>query len=217
MKHAVLFDLDGVVIDSEPLYVQAEQRLFARYGIGVAKEDWQQFKGLSQEAFFDLIERRYRPDWNRAEVEEVGGELLREVFTRGLGYMPGFLPLARRLDGRYLLGLVTSSSREVFRFVSGLLPELPAIFPHILCGDEVRQTKPHPEPYLTMMARLGVQPEWTVVVEDSINGLVSARASGAVCVALAGSAPLEDLAMAHLTVHSLDEITGELLDDLLEG
>jgi HAD superfamily hydrolase (TIGR01509 family) len=214
MLKAILFDLDGVVIDSEPLYVEAEERFFEQNGIDIPPDDWQLFKGLSEQAFFDLIEQRYQPNWDRATAMKEASVILREVFREGLDFMPGFIPLADRLRERYRLGLVTSTSRALLDVVSGLLPPLTTIFPQIICGDDVTRSKPHPEPYLMMMQLLDVLPEETAVVEDSINGLGSAKASGAYTIALTGSAPIEALRTADRVIHALKEMTEAFLDSL---
>ncbi|MFQ6673579.1 MAG: HAD family hydrolase [Fidelibacterota bacterium] len=215
MIRAILFDLDGVVIDSEPLYEAVEKQLFEQYGISMPEGDQKIFKGTTEIRFYDLVEEMYHPDWDRQQVMREGRKLLLDLFARELRFVPGFLSLMDRLHGRYLTGLVTSTPRYLLEEVRDLLP-VETYFPEMICADDISAGKPHPEPYLTMMKRLSVSPAETVVIEDSLHGITSATASGAVCVALATSFSREELQQADKVVGSLDEIDEGFVDALSE-
>ena len=216
MIKAVLFDLDGVVIDSEPLYEQVEGQLLKQYGISIGHEHQEIFKGITETAFYDLLEKKYRPNWDRKQVVSQGRRLLLELFATELRFVPGFVSLIDRIEGRYLTGLVTSTPRQTFDEISRILP-IKKYFEAIICADDILDGKPHPEPYLSMAKLLSVSPEETLVIEDSVHGIRSARDAGAVCVALATSFSRDQLREAHKVVESLDEIDDHLIRDLGKG
>ena len=129
--------------------------------------------------------------------------------------MPGFHKLYSRIQKQYGTGLVTASPRHNIDFLCGLI-DLDNIFKHIVSGDETLRNKPHPEPYFTMMKKLNVLPINSVIIEDSLNGLRVGLASGAHVIAITGSVPDKDLSIAHLIVTHLDEITNDVLEELLQ-
>jgi HAD superfamily hydrolase (TIGR01509 family) len=210
---AVLFDMDGVVVDSEPLYQKAEERLFQEYGVSIPVGDWKLFQGCTEERFYQLLRERYGITEPVETLREKGRRYVLSSFSAGLDYKEGFLELYQQLKGRYRLGLVTSTPGELLNWMDKQL-DLKRHFQEVIHGDMTANNKPHPEPYLEMMRSLGVTPEESVVVEDSINGLTSALAAGAWTVALTGSVPAEDMPPAHAVVHSLGEISPAFLEGL---
>lgn len=213
MIKAVLFDLDGVVIDSEPLYEKVEMELLVPHGIVLSEQDQRELKGTTEPGFYDFIEAKYHPRWDRRQVVKRGRQLLLEVFSRELNFVPGFIDLMDRISGRYRTALVTSTPKWLVDAVAEMLP-VEQFFSDMLCADDISNGKPHPEPYLTMMNRLGVQPEETVIIEDSLHGITSATRSGAFCVALTGSFSVDYLQKAHMVVESLGQIDTALIDEV---
>ena len=106
---AILFDLDGVTIDTEPLYTRSEIRLFGEYGIEIPEEDWSLFRGCSEETFFDLSIERYGITENRNVFIQKGRKYVRDEFKKHIPFVPGFKNLIRRISGKYITGLVTAS------------------------------------------------------------------------------------------------------------
>ena len=212
---AVIFDMDGVVFDTEPLYTKAEIRLFGEYGVKIPKEDWPLFRGCAEQDFFDLSMARYNITEDKNVFIEKGREYVKEEFLRGLAFMPGFHKLHARVQKLYSTGLVTASPQHNIDFLCGLI-DLNNIFKHIISGDETLRNKPHPEPYFAMMKKLNVLPINSVIIEDSLYGLHAGLASGAHVIAKTGSVPDKDLSIAHLIITHLDEITNDVLEELLQ-
>ena len=211
---AVIFDMDGVVLDTEPLYTKAEIRLFGEYGVEIPKEDWSLFRGCAENDFFDLSMERYNICEDKNVFIEKGRKYVKDEFQRALTFMPGFHKLHARLKKQYSTGLVTASPRHNIDFLCGLI-DLDNIFEHIISGDETLRNKPHPEPYFAMMKQLDVLPINSVIIEDSLHGLRAGLASGAHVIAKTGSVPKKDLSIAHRIVTHLDEITNNMLEELL--
>lgn len=210
MIKTILFDLDGVVVDSEPLYQQAEEQLFAEYGISIPESDWQLFRGLSESAFYQLARERYGVDAPLDTLRRQGRQLVREAFADSLQFRSGFIDLQRRLRPDYRLGLVTSTPGELFEFMDARLRISP-LFDGILTGGTTAHSKPHPEPYLVMLKQLATEPRQALVVEDSVHGLTAAWESGAWTIAITGSVPEAVMPRRHATIAHLSEITAELI------
>jgi len=206
--------MDGVILDTEPLYTKAEIRLFGEYDVIIPEEDWSLFRGCAEQDFFDLSMKRYRITENKNIFMERGREYVRDEFKKSLAFMPGFHKLHKMVKQYYNIGLVTSSPRHNLDWLQTLV-NLDELFEHIISGDETKKNKPHPEPYLTMMERLRVKPENVVVIEDSLYGIQSALASGAAVIAKTGSIPESDLAISHRIITHLNEITHNMVEDLL--
>ena len=212
---AVIFDMDGVVVDSEPLYQKTEERLFREYNVTIPKDDWKLFRGISEEWFYQLVRDRYGITEPLETLRQKGRRYVLSAFDAELDFNEGFQELHRRLVGRYHLGLVTSTPGDLFHWMEQRL-DLKRYFQEVIYGGMTANFKPHPEPYLEMMRRLGVAPTEAVVVEDSISGLTSALAAGAWTIALTGSVPLEDMPPAHAVIDSLNEISPAMLEGLGE-
>ena len=215
MNTAVIFDMDGVIINTEPLYTRAEIRLFREYGVEIPKEDRSLFRGCAEEDFFNLSMERYNISENKSIFMEKGRQYVREEFITGLTFMPGFHKLIGRVNKKHKTGLVTASPRHNIDWLCGLI-HLDRIFKHILSGEECARNKPQPDPYVDMMKLLSVLPENTVVIEDSLHGVRAALSAGAHVIAKTGSVPSAELKTSHRIVSHLDEITDQMIDELLQ-
>ena len=214
MIKAVLFDLDGVVIDSEPLYATAEKKLFHEYGISIPEDDWKLFRGSTEGEFYQLAIDRYHIREDKEILMDTGRKLVRQQFNDKLSFMPGFQSLMNRIISFGLkTGLVTSSPGPMFDLVNHLL-QVEQYFQEIIYGGMTRYSKPHPEPYLHMMDLLKVVPDECVILEDSVHGLNAAVASGAHVIALTGSVNPEDMPQYDVLVTHLDQISIDMLSNI---
>lgn len=213
MIEAVIFDMDGVVVDSEPLYQKAEEQFFATYGVTIPPEDWKLFRGSTEGKFYELARNRYKINESVDALQVKGRQYVFKVFANELVLKSGFTELYDRIQGSYKTGLVTSTPRVIFHYMDEQI-NLTQYFRDVIVGEDTELHKPHPQPYLTMMAQLNVRPDHCVIVEDSIPGLESALASGAYTVAITGSVSAEHMPPAHAIIRSLDEITVDFLESL---
>ena len=212
---AVIFDMDGVILDTEPLYTKAEIRLFSEYGVTIPEEDWSLFRGCTEQDFFNLSMKRYKITEDKNVFMEKGRAYVRDEFKKSLAFMPGFHRLHKMVKQHYHIGLVTASPGHNLDWLRTLI-ELDDLFEHIISGDDTDNNKPHPEPYLAMMSRLGVEPKNTVIIEDSLHGVQSGLASGAFVIAKTGSVPDSQLSIAHRIISHLNEITHFMIEELLQ-
>jgi len=206
---AVIFDFDGVVVNSEPYYEKAIEEAFAEHGINITDDDWQDFKGLSDAEFWEVFLDKYDFNGNLDELRRENSRLLRKNMKE-ITYIPGFKDFYDYVDENFATGLVTSaSSRHLnWLFENTAIEDL---FKYKVTACDIDNTKPHPAPYLKMAKMLGIAPGQAVVVEDSINGIKSAQAAGMQTIGLLTSFNSDDLEIADFIAadyHDLNRIFG---------
>jgi HAD superfamily hydrolase (TIGR01509 family) len=209
---AVLFDLDGLLIDSEPLWFEVERTIMARLGGQWGPADQQALIGgsLDRTVSHLLAKAARQPPGGRQEVARwLLDEMTGLMTARGLPVQPGARELLAGVAGAGIPhALVTSSARQIMRAaltVTGMR------FDVTVCAEDVRRTKPDPEPYLRAAARLGVPPHGCVVLEDSPNGVAAARAAGCPVIAVP-SVPIPPVP-GLVTVKSLTVVDLAMLTD----
>ena len=179
---AVLFDNDGLTLDTEPIWTRAEEALFARYGSAFTLDHKRYLLGSSPAvAARKLEELLGRPG---AALGAELQELTIASFADGVEPMPGALELIEALKNAGVrVALVSNSTR---RFVDAALAAagLSTTFDFTVVGDEVAAAKPAPDAYLAGAAALGADPERCVALEDSPTGLEAARAAGMTTIAI---------------------------------
>lgn len=187
---AVLWDFDGTLVDTEPIWAETETEMLAAYGVV-----WDEAKMRSLIGQNALITTRQmaeaigRPDLHAAVHEELHGRLVQRLRQDGLPFLPGALELleAATADG-VPAAVVTASNGVIMEAAIELLP--PSV-QFVISADDVTHSKPDPEPYLLAMQRLGVSPAETIVLEDSVPGTLSALGAGAFVYAVPALARLE--------------------------
>jgi HAD superfamily hydrolase (TIGR01509 family) len=209
MIRAVIFDLDGLIIDSETPEVLAWQATYARYGLTFPVTSWLQNVGRNDRPWDPLTP--FRPPESPVRPEVVAGlwreqadALMHDYFKP----LPGLVPLLSALREEGLRTAVASSSRRewIIRVLERL--ELTEQFDAAAGGDEVEHAKPRPDVYLLAARRLAVAPAGCVALEDSQNGVRAAKAAGMACIAVPSVLTQHmDFSAADLVVGSLGEIT----------
>lgn len=184
MRRAVLFDMDGVISDTERFYVEAMIERLRREGITVTPVQLNDLFGSTMRHNWGVLMERYGlkgdVDTYVDEVHEIKEELLE---AQGLHPMPGAVELIRRLhEAGVLLAVASSSPRDVIEHHMEAFG-IRDCFDTIVSGLECRQGKPAPEIYLKAAGNLGLTPAECVVIEDSANGVKSAKAAGMYCYA----------------------------------
>lgn len=206
---AVIFDMDGVLIDSEPLHEQAQEALFTRLGFDVSHDEMVSFKGRTEaDVYSSVLERHGNGRFELDSVINAKREIYRRLLT-DVKPVDGALELLHLLRGHFPLGLATSASAADQRFVIEHF-RLGGVFNAVVTAEDVVNPKPHPEPYLMAAEELGVAPGACAVIEDTRNGIRSARAAGCRVVGLAGTFSRADLEeeMPSLIVDRLADLAG---------
>ena len=175
---AVLWDMDGTLIDSEPYWMLSEARLATQYGATWTEKDALQLIGNDLFRSSDFLRNKFGiDDMNTREViDRLTGEVIEQLKTK-LPWRPGALELLVELKKAGIkTALVTMSMRTMALAVTEQIDF--SAFDVVVAGDDVTNGKPHPEPYLSAAELLGVAPEDCIAFEDSPTGLASAEAAG---------------------------------------
>lgn len=188
---AVVFDMDGVLVDSEPLWFEAERAVMARLGGSWTGADQQVLVGGSMAATTTYLLARGTRQVSRQQVARwLTDGMVELLMTRDLSFMPGAGELVAEVAASGLpYALVTSSEPEI---VAAVLSRLRAEFPVVVCGADVTRAKPDPEGYLLAAQALGVEPCRCIAIEDSPNGVAAAEAAGYLTVAVPGVVPIPE-------------------------
>ena len=182
---AVIFDMDGVIIDSEPLWKIAMEEVFSGLGSRLKKEDFQKTVGLRIDEvihYWNIKERWGIRD--ESEVEEAIIIKMERLIADKPTALEGVIDTLNYLKLRNIpVGLATSSSSRLIKVVLDKL-EIKHLFNFVHSAEMEQYGKPHPAVYLTVAKKLAVLPEKCLVIEDSLNGIISAKAAKmtAVCI-----------------------------------
>jgi HAD superfamily hydrolase (TIGR01509 family) len=203
---AVLFDMDGLLVDTEPLWLETETEVTRRLGAPWTEQDQEALLGGSMERSVSyLLARATRP----VPPETVARWLIDGMLERTRAGRVVIRPGAREIVAEVAAAgvpyaLVTSSQRV---FAEAVLDATGLPFPVTVCGEDVAETKPAPDPYLLAAKLLDVDPENCVALEDSPNGAASAGAAGCRVVAVPSLVPIPPVPGQRMVVASLTELT----------
>jgi len=211
---AVLFDMDGLLVDSEPLWFEVERAVMARLGGQWGEADQRALIGGSLDRTVSWLLAKAAAPASREDVARwLVDEMAALILARGLPLQPGAGPLLAALDAAGVpCALVTASSRAI---MDAVLTVTGLSFDVTVCGEDVRRGKPDPEPYLLAAARLGVPAAGCVVLEDSPTGIAAARAAGCPVIAVP-SVPVPPRP-GLITVDSLEEVGFDRLEGFVAG
>lgn len=205
---AVVFDMDGLLLETELLWQRAEARLFARHGAEFTFEDKLIVMGTSAAFTGEFFARRLGHGAEKAGplIREVT-ELMHEELQAAVDARPGAVALVERLRGRIPLGLASNSPRYL---VDAALKSanFTDAFDAIVSADDVARHKPAPDLYLLVCERLGVEPANALALEDTASGIAAAKAAGMACIAVPQFAET-DVSEADRVIDSLEDLLAE--------
>jgi HAD superfamily hydrolase (TIGR01509 family) len=211
---AVIFDLDGVLLDSEQLWNDAKEALVRDSGGTWREEAPRVMMGMSSLEWSRYLREELRVAMEPEQINREVVRRMRERYASELPLLPGAQAAVVRLAERWPLGLASSSNREVIDHALELAG-LAGAFSATVSSEEVERGKPAPDVYLDVARRLEVDPGGCVAVEDSSNGLRAAAAAGMAAIAVPNPhyPPADDaLALAVATVATPGEVTPELVE-----
>ncbi len=210
-RSAVVFDLDGVLIESEGVWDAAKRRLVAETGAAWREDATHAMLGMSSGEWSSYMHDELGVGLAPKEIDARVVELVLEDYRRALPLLPGATAAVERLSERWPLGLASSSNREVIDEVLALAG-IADRFAVTVSSEEVAKGKPAPDVYLAATGALGVRPNAAVAIEDSTNGVRAAAAAGLHVIAVPNREfpPSRDaLELAERTLPSIEELTAE--------
>lgn len=213
-RDAVVFDLDGVIVDSEPLQYESYAEVLAPLGVRITREEYGR-EWIGAGGGPEYAVRTHALSVSPAELRARKVEVYRRRLRDEARLMHGVPGVLERLGGCYPLGLATNSSEIDTSIVLDRF-DLRRRFAAVVTRELYERAKPAPDAYLTAAARLGCSPRRCVVLEDSWRGVGAAHAAGCVCVAVPNELTTgQDFSLAVRLVQSLDEVTPALVEELL--
>jgi len=215
MIEAVVFDMDGVIVDSEQRWEAVRRRLVLDSGREYPDGATRAMQGMSAPEWEAYLHDELGVPDAPAEIGRRVVDAIADSYREDLPLLPGAAEAIRALAARYPLAVASSSNRELIELALDLAG-LADAFGAVVSSEEVDQGKPAPDVYLEAAARLGIAAQDCAAVEDSSNGLRSAHAAGMRVIAVPNRAypPAADaLALADVVLDSITELTAEVVHD----
>jgi HAD superfamily hydrolase (TIGR01509 family) len=202
---AIIFDMDGVLVDSMPYHAEAWKQAFAAAGIEVEKRDIYELEGSNHMQTVDIIFRRSGRVPTDNDAKELSIRKI-EIFNRIEQVRPfdGIKELLADLAPRYSLAVVSGSNHNTVHDLINTF--FPGAFMVIIDGDDVHKSKPDPEPYLMAVEKLHVTKEECIVIENAPLGIRSAKSAGLRCIAVVAYLGRESLKEADVIVENHREL-----------
>jgi len=212
MKHelkTILFDFDGVVIDSEPLHAKAKKIILDRYKINYPASIFEEFKGKTDKIFFDFVTGTLCDQSQSSELLQNSKKAALEEIIVELKLIDGFLAFFEKVKARKIqTALVSSTSLYSLELVDNLY-HISGMFDLVITEVDTDLHKPYPDPYLKALEKLSAEINTSIVIEDSPNGIRSAKSAGCFVYAITSSFPEQTLleAGADKVVGSFNDLT----------
>ena len=203
---AVLWDFDGTLVDTEPLWAATEQAMMAERGLAFTDEEMAAMHGQSAWLSAERIASAFGEPERSADIyADLHDRIAGHIRDHDLPWLPGARKLMAELAAADVpCAIVTASNQQI---LDAALSRLPRNVLFVVTADDVNNTKPHPEPYLTALDRLGLNPGDVIVLEDSVPGTSSGLAAGCVVYAVPTLASLAPHPRLHLSQTGLTATT----------
>lgn len=218
MQAAVIFDMDGVLIDTEPLNDQHMVAYLKKYGIEVTHDYFQDFRGTTAQHLWTHLIKKYN-------LKTPIDELIADVRKSYINYLSslntlkpitGIPRLLKTIMNEKIPMAVASSAYKKRLHMLLDSCKLTSFFPIIVSGDDIHHSKPHPEIYLKTANLLQISPNLCIVFEDATNGVIAGKTAGMKVVGFKSKHSKQDLSKADIVVSNFEDITPSILKNLLQ-
>jgi HAD superfamily hydrolase (TIGR01509 family) len=216
MIQAIIFDLDGLLVDSEPYWEEARLQLAAEVGGPWTLDDQKAVMGSSSSGWSQYIIRRMKLDLSPRQVEERIIGMMLDYYRQRIPYLPGAVEAVDLATRHYPTGLASGSQRRLLEVVLND-PPLRDKFQVVVSADGMPRGKPAPDVYLEASRRMQIEPACCVCLEDSQNGILAGKAAGMRVIAVPDarfSPPDEILRQADAVLKSLKDFSIDLVQEL---
>jgi HAD superfamily hydrolase (TIGR01509 family) len=209
-EYGVIFDLDGVLIDSEGLYYRAYSEVLKPYGVSVSREEYEQY-WIAQGNGPEYIVAKHNLPVSPDELRQLRSPVYLHLLETEVTLMPYVEETLARLASHFALTVATNTNREHLDFVLRRM-DIDRFFPVTVARQDYRGAKPLPDAFLTAAEKIGLPPERCVVIEDTYKGVIAATNAGIVCIAVPNEYTLHnDFSRASLVLPSLRGLTPEVV------
>ncbi|MCK4249294.1 MAG: HAD-IA family hydrolase [Candidatus Omnitrophica bacterium] len=213
MIKGVIFDMDGVLVDSEPFISEAAIKMFAEHGLEVKAQDFIPFVGTGEDRYLGGVAQKYNFPIDIARDKARTYEIYAGIVKNKIKPLPGVEDFIERCRKNNLKLAVATSADKIKMVVN--LKEIgigPETFDAVINGLDVAKKKPHPQIFIKAAEKLGLLCSETLVVEDAVNGVRAAKVAGARCLGLCTSFSPEELGEADWTAPDLAHAPAEVLE-----
>jgi len=218
MLEAVIFDMDGVLIDSEPFHLVVNEKIFANLGINLSEDEYLSFIGTTHKDMWSTIKKRYNLPQSVPElvnmqvsgnIDYIKNEEIEPIKIKGVTDL-----LSKIARENIKTGIASSSPTEVIELVINKLG-ISNYFSAIVGGEEIKKGKPSPDIFLKAAKRLNSKPSGCIVIEDSKNGVLAAKAAGMKCIGFNNpNSGNQNLEKADLIIDNYDSLNINTLKNL---
>jgi HAD superfamily hydrolase (TIGR01509 family) len=210
MLKAVIFDMDGVIIDSEPTHMKLENEAYKKLGIDVSTDEHHTFVGTTSYYMWEVLKNKYKLNQTLEELVDYDRNIYFKYLVSDeceIILIDGVKDLIKDLhENGVKLAIASSSPLNVIEAIAKKF-KIEQYFEAFVTGDFVTKSKPEPDIFIFASEKLGVSPRNCVVIEDSHNGVLAAKKAGMKCVGI-NSDPegSQDISMANLVINSFKEV-----------
>lgn len=215
MIRAVIFDMDGVIVDSEPMHIEAEKQTLLEYGVNITTEELRSYTGTTAEFEFNDLIRKYKLNTTTDSLFREKERILFRLLEGKTQPTKGVLDLIRNLKKHGIkLGIATSGHRKLAHYYLDKLG-IEQLFDTVVCSEDITRSKPDPEIFLKAAKKLGVDPAECIVIEDSKLGIEAATKAGMKHIGYSNpNSGSQDLSKADYVISDFTKLD---LEKLLDG
>lgn len=217
MINTVIFDMDGVIVDTEPVHKYAFFKHFKQIGLEISNKEYDTFRGLSTKNLYQKIKDKYNLKQGVEELVQQKRNIFNQAFVekKDLDLLPGMRNLIENLyKEKFQLILATSSARVTLTKVFNRFKLFP-YFSHIVSGEDFPKSKPDPAIFLKAVELSKKTKQNCIIIEDSTNGVLAANAAGVFCIGYSSDrSGDQDLKNANMIIHHFNELTPQIIKDL---
>lgn len=219
MLKAVIFDMDGVIIDSEPIHKKVEKRIFKKLGVNISEEEHNSYIGMTSKGMWNEIKVRhnFQKSFSVEELIEMEVKNYIELLqsSRNIDPINGVVEFIDELHKNHIkLAIASSAVRKSIETVVKMF-ELEKYFEIRISGEDIKKGKPAPDIFLMAARNLGVKPKDCIVVEDSKNGVYAAKEAGMKCIGFRNlNSGNQDLSFSDMIIRGFTDINYKKLHNL---
>ena len=214
---AVIWDMDGVIADTAPYHLEAWQKVFQKRGVTFTEEAFRHSFGQRNDTIIrQILGEEVSQEIIDAISEEKEGSFRRAI-RQEINPLPGVIELMKMLARQGInMALASAAPLENIRLLTGGLG-IDKCFRSIVSAEDVAEGKPSPQVFLLAAQKLGIEPQYCIVIEDAVAGVTAAKRAGMYCLAVTNTHPSTSLGEADLIVDTLEAVTVNDLERLLKS